>query len=274
MNISAYIPCFNNRASIAAAVASVRAQTRAVDELFVVDDGSTDGSDALVESLGERVIRTGVNSGRGAVRARAMREARHELVLSCDATAALAPDFLERALKWIDAPGTVAVYGRIMDARNATVADRWRARHLFKCDLRPEPSRKAPLITTGALLRKSCAEQCGGYNPDLRHSEDADLGARLLAAGFDVVSDPDLRIAATVSNSLPEVLERYWRWNAGAREEVSPTHYVKQMLYSVKVMAPADLRAGDPAGALVSLMAPHYQFWVSFWRKPGRPSAP
>ena len=178
MKISAYIPCYNNRGTIACAVASIRAQSHAVDELFVVDDGSADGSAELVESLGERVIRLGTNLGRGAARARAMREAQNELVLACDATVAIQPDFLERALKWFAEPQTVAVFGRIVDRRAATVADRWRNRHLFKSDLPLAPSKKASLITGASVLRKSGCEQCGGYNPALRHTEDADLGAR------------------------------------------------------------------------------------------------
>jgi cellulose synthase/poly-beta-1,6-N-acetylglucosamine synthase-like glycosyltransferase len=111
----------------------------------------------------------------------------------------------------------------------------------------------------------------GGFNSQLRHSEDADLGTRLLAAGWDVVFDPEIQIATTVSNSLPEVLERYWRWNAGTEEKVSLKTYFKQIAFSIKIMAREDLRVNDFAAALVSLLSPHYQFWVTFWRRATRP---
>ena len=267
MKISAYIPCFNNCKTIAQTLVSVRGQTQAVDELFVVDDGSSDGSAGLVESLGERVICLGSNLGRGAARARAMQEASHELVLCCDATAALPPDYLETALKRLAEPQVAAVFGRMVDTRTATAADRWRRRHLFRCDFQFELLKKAPLITTAALVRQSCCREAGGFNPLLRHSEDLDLGRRLLAAGWDVVFDPAMQITSTISNTLPEVLERYWRWNAGIEESASLAHYLKQIMFSFKVMAREDLKAGDPAAALVSLLSPHYQFWVSIWRK-------
>jgi glycosyltransferase involved in cell wall biosynthesis len=96
--VSAYIPCYNNIDTIAEAVNSIRRQKVAVGELFVIDDGSTNGSAEVVESMGVRVIRNERNLGRGAVRNRAMTEAKNELVLCCDATNILTPDFLEKAL--------------------------------------------------------------------------------------------------------------------------------------------------------------------------------
>ena len=93
-SVSAYIPCYNNIDTIAEAINSIKRQTIAVGELFVIDDGSTDGSAEAVESMGVRVIRNERNLGRGTVRARAMQEARNELVVSCDAGAVLDPDFI------------------------------------------------------------------------------------------------------------------------------------------------------------------------------------
>ena len=92
--VSAYIPCYNNIDTVAEAVNSIRRQKVAVGELFVIDDGSTDGSAEAVESMGVRVVRNKANFGRGVVRARAMQEARNELVVSCDAGAVLDPDFI------------------------------------------------------------------------------------------------------------------------------------------------------------------------------------
>ena len=111
--ISAYIPCYNNIDTIAEAVNSIRRQKVAVDELFVIDDGSTDGSAEAVESMGIRVIRNEKNLGRGAVRNRAMVEAKNELVLCCDATNTLPPDFVSRLLPWFKDPKVAAVCGWI-----------------------------------------------------------------------------------------------------------------------------------------------------------------
>ena len=93
--------------------------------------------------------------------------------------------------------------------------------------------------------------------------EDVDLGVRLLAAGCDVVCDPKLRIVSIEPNSLAQVLERYWRWNTAPHGRMDAAAYLRQISYSIKIMAREDLAARDPAAALISLLCPHYQFWKS-----------
>jgi hypothetical protein len=86
---------------------------------------------------------------------------------------------------------------------------------------------------------------------------------RLLNAGYEVVFDPSIRAASLTSNTISEVLERYWRWNVDAGGSISLCDYLSQISYSIKVLALQDLKAWDPAAVLISLAAPHYQFWVS-----------
>ena len=265
--VSAYVPCFNNSASLGNAVASLQRQSLQVDELFIIDDGSTDGSRCVAEQLGVRVIAMQYNAGRGAVRAKAMEQAQHELVLSCDATNRLPVDFMERARKWFIDPSVAAVYGRIWQEETMRLSDRWRSRHLFRMHDSIEVKHRAQLITYGCVLRREAVLYVGNFNPALRHSEDADLGLRLLAAGFDIIYDPDLLVMSSGSNRLSQVLERYWRWHAGTSEDISIYSYAKQVWYSLKVMAVSDLRAGDPLSALISLYIPHYQFLRSFKRR-------
>ena len=269
MNVSAYIPCCNNEQTIAESIASLRAQTVPVAELFVIDDASTDGSTAAAKSSGARVVAHVENLGRGAGRAHAMLEAQNDLVLACDAAIALPPDFLARALTWMNDPNVAAVFGRVVQTAPRTVVERWRGRHLFKSDSTLQLNRRASLATGGVLLRKSLVLQAGNFNPHLRQSEDADLGQRLLARGHDVVFDPELKVTALGRNTLSQLLERYWRWNFGADAELSVATYLKQISYSIKVMARADLRQSDFASAAISLLCPHYLFWQANLRRAG-----
>jgi GT2 family glycosyltransferase len=277
LSVSAYVPCFNNRDTIRAAVESVLDQSVRPD-VTVIDDGSTDGSMRELAGLDVTIVTHAENKGRGAVRARAMREARGELVLCCDATNTVERAFVEKGLDWFDDPRVAAVFGKITQPAGGSVIDRWRGRHLFKLDAPRAVLHAAPLSTFGTIVRASAVAHCGGFNPRLRHSEDGDLGERLLATGFDVVYDPNMHVRCNVSNTLAEVLERYWRWYAGKDEGVSWTGYWKNVGYSVKWMALHDVRSGDPASVFVSLLAPHYQFWRSWARRrrPGgsAPSAP
>jgi GT2 family glycosyltransferase len=260
VKISAYIPCYNGRATIAEALRSIQRQERQVDELFVVDNGSTDGSANLVESMGVRAIRLERCLGRGASRARAMEEARHPLVLCCDASIELPPDFVVKAESWFEDRNVAAVGGRISQREARTVADRWRGRHLFRTDKRTEVREHAPFSTGGAMVRAEAAREVGGYQATCEHGEDAEFGRRLAGRGYKVIFDPDLIYWQTGTNSIPKVLERYWRWNRADGRMTFAT-YLKQIKYSVTVMAREDMETADMGAALISLISPHYQFW-------------
>lgn len=268
--ISAYVPFFNNAATLRRAMEGVLAQTFPLHETFGVDDGSTDGSAGVVKDLPARIVRLECNLGRGAARARAMREAKGEFVLCCDATNVLQPDFTAKALRWFDDPRVAAVFGVFTRGSAETAAERWRGRHLFKWDVARRPRRDALLATSGAIVRRAAVEAVGGYDAALRHTEDAELGERLLRAGHAVVCDPEIGFESVVRNTVGQVLERYWRWNAGREERVTWRAYAKNVGYSLKSMVREDLRAGDWRGAAISLACPHFQFWHSCRRRARR----
>ncbi len=271
MKISAYIPCFNNRATLPEVIASVRGQTLPVDDLTVVDDGSTDGSPELAASLGATVLRQPSNLGRGAGRARGMEAARHELVLCCDATNILPEDFAAHAARWLEDPKVAGAFGRIGQRPGGNAATRWRGRYLFRMPKPGTPlpavNRRGCLATYGAVVRRSAVLGAGNYDARLRHSEDAELGQRLLAKDWEVIQDPSLEAISLARNSLSQVMERYWRWHAGPEESISWPGYLKLIAYAVKSMAADDLKEGDAGRALISLYCPHYQFWRSWWRR-------
>jgi glycosyltransferase involved in cell wall biosynthesis len=256
MKVSAYVPCYNARRTIREVVRSIADQTVLAAEIFLLDDGSNDGSG---DESGVKVVRLESNSGRGAARARAMAEALQELVLGCDATVILDQYFLERSLPWFSNDRVAAVFGRVNGGATFTAADRWRERHLFQPSLTLGVRHQASLATGCCVVRKSAVAEVGGFNVTLRAGEDADLGERLIVAGFDVIFDPQLQATSVLSNSVKEVLERYIRWNTLSR--MSALGYLRQMIYAMKVMAVKDLKAGDPLGACISLLAPHFQFW-------------
>jgi glycosyltransferase involved in cell wall biosynthesis len=79
--ISACVISFNDEHTIAWSVASVRW----VDEIVVVDTGSTDRTIEIAESLGARIVRAEPFAGFGAMRNRAMEHCANDWVFSLDA---------------------------------------------------------------------------------------------------------------------------------------------------------------------------------------------
>jgi glycosyltransferase involved in cell wall biosynthesis len=85
--ISVVIPLYNRREEIGRALASVLRQTRAPDEILVVDDASQDGSAEAVAALGEdrvRLLRHERNRGASAARNTGIEAARGDWVALLD----------------------------------------------------------------------------------------------------------------------------------------------------------------------------------------------
>lgn len=268
---SAYVPCFNNAKTVGQALRSLQAQATPPVQLFLVDDGSSDESRTIAELLGVTVVSMEHNAGRGAVRACSIDLAKCEYVACCDATNYLPPDYVARALHWFADTKVAAVCGPISQELVKTQADRWRGRHLFKISSTMSVQHRSPLSTYGCVVRASAVREVGNFNPILRHSEDVDLGQRLLDAGFDVIFDPSLCVYSGISNTIQEVLERYWRWYAGPDELVSLLGYARLVWYSLRVMVLHDLRDRDLSAIPITLLCPHYQFWRS-WSSKLKPS--
>jgi len=104
--LSIIIPAYNEELRITPTLerlhAFLAAQSRSY-ELLVVDDGSTDGTAQLIETLAERiphlqVIRSTPNRGKGAVVRLGMLAARGDVRVMCDADGSMPPDELPKLL--------------------------------------------------------------------------------------------------------------------------------------------------------------------------------
>jgi glycosyltransferase involved in cell wall biosynthesis len=99
--ISVVVPLFNKEGQVARTVQSVLGQRCGEFELIIVDDGSTDGSRAVVASLRDQRIRVvdQRHAGVSAARNRGIEEARAKLIAFCDADDEWEPDHLESLLE-------------------------------------------------------------------------------------------------------------------------------------------------------------------------------
>ncbi len=83
--ISVVIPCYNGARFLEQALASVREQTRPVDEVIVVDDGSTDDSADIARRAGVTCLSLEENMGPGASRNRGIARCSGEIIAFLDA---------------------------------------------------------------------------------------------------------------------------------------------------------------------------------------------
>ena len=87
MDISVVIPLYNKCNSIASAIESITKQKFPAKEIIVVNDGSTDGSEKIVESLENPIIRliTQLNTGVSSARNKGIELAKCEWIAFLDA---------------------------------------------------------------------------------------------------------------------------------------------------------------------------------------------
>ncbi len=194
--VSVLTPAFDVARFIGAALDSVLAQTTRDWEMVVVDDGSQDGTAAVVSSRRDpriRLIRQ-ENAGVSAARNRAIAAARGEAILFLDADDWLAPDALARLSAALHAaPEAVGAYGAFaFVAEDAGPGD--------------PPSRRKTgpfpggdilgrllvenLFANGGhlLLRRDAVKRAGPFLSHVRYGEDWEYWIRLALQGpFAVV---------------------------------------------------------------------------------------
>lgn len=116
--LSIMIPVYNEANTLGVVIDRVRAvpvQEGVDREIIVVDDGSTDGTEAILDSLddpGIRVVRHPRNRGKGAAVRTALAHATGDWVLIQDADLEYAPeDYPELIAPFLVDPSIVAVFG-------------------------------------------------------------------------------------------------------------------------------------------------------------------
>lgn len=97
MKISVVIPLYNKSDTVLRALNSVFSQTILPEEIIVINDGSTDGSEKVVANLNHPLVRllNQTNKGVSAARNKGIDEARSEWVAFLDADDEWRPEFLE-----------------------------------------------------------------------------------------------------------------------------------------------------------------------------------
>jgi glycosyltransferase involved in cell wall biosynthesis len=195
--ISAMVRVYNGEGFVGETVAALLAQTRPPDEVVIVDDGSTDGTPAVLAGFGDaiRVVRQ-PNSGLAAAFNRGFSECRGDYVAICDADDLWEPGKLERqAAVLADHPeidlmfGAVSIFGTgagnwgLPDGHpTGLLAGREFASHLFRINV---------VSTSTVVARRSLHERVGPFEEHLG-AEDYDFWMRAALLGATFYWDPEI----------------------------------------------------------------------------------
>lgn len=181
--ITVLMPVYNSAATVREAIVSALPQLSARDEVLVVDDGSTDGTLAAIQTLRDpriRLVRNEANSGVAATLNRGLALARGEYLLRLDSDDLCAPGRVRRQVAFMESHPSVAVCGSWIrlfgDVKPVTEFRPWGA-SCVKASLLFDN----PLAHPSVILRKEAVDRLRlEFNgKEFSRSEDYDLWCRL-----------------------------------------------------------------------------------------------
>jgi len=191
--VSVIMAVYNGAPYVAQAIDSVLAQTEAGWELLIVDDGSTDGTAAVLHRYAGRgaiTVMQQPNAGVSAARNRAARAATAQWVAILDADDVWRPNYLHTLLPALQAdPSAVAAFAgwQYLDAAGTPLPQTVVLPAAAARQLPEDLTWRNALVPSAAIVRRAALEQAGGFDPALAGTEDWDLWLRLAPLGHFIV---------------------------------------------------------------------------------------
>jgi glycosyltransferase involved in cell wall biosynthesis len=193
MSIAAVIPLFNGARFIDAALQSVFLQSLRLDEIIVVDDGSTDNGPNIVAALARRhriTLLHKPNGGQSSARNWGVAHASSDVIAFLDQDDIWYPTHVEQLSRPFQGNDRLGwVYSNpdeIDEGGNITIHalhHRWGSKHP-KADYVECIRADMGIIPTAALVRRAAINAVGGFDERLSGYEDDDLFLRILRAGY------------------------------------------------------------------------------------------
>ncbi len=246
--ISVAMSVYNGERFLAEAIRSLLSQSFADFELLILDDGSKDGTRAIVEAFAaqDARIRPIIRENRGLIISlnQLIAESRAPIIARMDADDVCMPARFERQLAYLAAHPEIGVIGSWCEDIDEHGAP-WptnpnQPRHpTSHADFLEAIDNGWPLLCHPAVMfRRDLVLSVGGYHSAFKHCEDLDLWLRLASI--------------TQIASLPEPLIRYRHY----ADQVSSRHATEQQIgAAVAKLAYTERLAGrdDPTADLEQL---------------------
>jgi glycosyltransferase involved in cell wall biosynthesis len=240
--VSVIMPVHNGAEWLAEAVASVRTQDFGDFEFLIVDDGSDDGSAAMLSGFAaaDRRIRLLNQARQGIVAAlnTAIAAARAPYLARLDADDSARPDRLGKQFAFMQSHPEIELLGTFAECIDAAgnIVGRL-APATDHAGLAQVLGRTNPFVHSSIMMRTALVRRIGGYRAAFRAAEDYDLWLRMAEAGG-------------IAN-LADYLTQYRRHdsNLSRRDAIRQSFSVRLAQRSA---AGRRSGAGDPADALTA----------------------
>jgi glycosyltransferase involved in cell wall biosynthesis len=192
---------------------SLGVQTRAPDEVVIVDGGSTDGTASLLERAEgvNSFVEPGANISRG--RNVAIGASAHEIIAVTDADCVLEPTWLEELVAPLEDGADVAM------GFYQPIADGFLAQCLASVNLPLDPSEVDPETfmpsARSVAYRRDAIESVGGYPEWLDIGEDMWVNHRWRERGLDLRFAPHAIVRWRLRPTMKATWTQYFRYARG-----------------------------------------------------------
>nr|CAA6829660.1 MAG: Unknown protein [uncultured Thiotrichaceae bacterium] len=227
--VSIIIPAYNEEEVIEPSLKSLLNIEYAHYEIIMVDDGSTDNTVGIVKHIvrhnNPRMIPTQViaqgNGGKANALNTGLIHASGDFVLCVDSDSRIFPDSLQKGLRHFKNKRIAAVAGNIIVANENNLITRFQQlEYLLSQNFIRRGLSLFGVVTVIpgpiGLFRKSALSEAHGYDEDKQlFAEDADLTVRLLALGWHISSDKNMKAATEAPDTINSILRQRYRWKRG-----------------------------------------------------------
>ncbi len=223
--VSVMIPAWNESVGILATIKSLLESTYRNMEIVVINDGSTDSSDALISNFVSQyegdipvVYQYQENTGKGGALNKAIELSTGDILISIDADCAVAPKAMERFVRYFADPTVMAAVGNVKIGNTGRVIGVIQyLEFLFSFYFKKADSLfNAIYIIGGAAgaFRREVFDQLGGYSPG-NITEDIELSMRIQDAGMKIVYASDAIVYTEGATDLAGLRSQRLRWKRG-----------------------------------------------------------
>lgn len=182
--ISFIMPTFNRARYIAESIETILSQMSANDELVVVDDGSSDGTEAaLGPYIGKlRYVRQD-NAGKSVALNRGLALTSGQYVWICDDDDLLLPGCVDLLVRTLESTGADMVFGRYtrfhVDQDNRVDMGTGYWPDLYNGSAHRHILEDAFVMHNAALVRREAYARLGPFDPEMLRSQDYEMFARI-----------------------------------------------------------------------------------------------
>jgi cellulose synthase/poly-beta-1,6-N-acetylglucosamine synthase-like glycosyltransferase/peptidoglycan/xylan/chitin deacetylase (PgdA/CDA1 family)/spore germination protein YaaH len=221
--VSVIIPAYNEEKVIAITIERILGSDHADLEIIVVDDGSHDGTAALVrERFGaeKRVTLISVpNAGKANALNVGLARATCEIVVALDADTQFNRDTISRLARWFSDPRIGAVAGNAKVGNRINTITRWQALEYIvaqNLERRALAALNTLTVVPGAVgaWRREVLNQLGGFTASTL-AEDQDLTIDVQRAGYRIVFDATAIAWTEAPATLGGFAKQRFRWAFG-----------------------------------------------------------